>query len=478
MKMIIGGQKRDAKSGNTINIINPATNQVIDTVPDSSKEDVDLVLEHALIGKKIWGNTPLYERSKILLSFIEKINENKEELSELLCKETGKPIKEARSEIGEIGSVFKNFIEGANHLYGISLPDNKPGGENDIIFTQREPLGIVICIIPFNYPASTYAYKVAPALAVGNSVIIKPPSNNPLTLIRMTELLLECGVPGDAAQIITGSGAVVGDYLVSSPKADAVSLTGSTAVGIQTLKTASVNIHRVFLELGGNDAMIILDDGDIDLAVKDAVAARTTNSGQICVATKRLIIHNSIKDKFTNCLIEKIKELKIGDPLDPETDMGCLINENEAKKVKNQVDHTIKQGAKCVYGGNIFNKTFFEPTVLVDVTPEMDIAKDMEVFGPVFPIIGFDTIEEAIDIHNSSSYGLNGGIVTRDTSKAMKIATKLECGIVVLNGTGRYRHPDVAFGGYKMSGLGREGVSVTLEELTQIKTFVMKGILS
>ena len=224
--------------------------------------------------------------------------------------------------------------------------------------------------------------------------------------------------------------------------------------------------------------MIIFEDTDIDLAVTNAVMARTTNAGQICIATKRFIVQNSIKDKFAKLLVEKLKKLKVGDPLDINSDMGCLINEKEAQKVKNQIELTIEQGAKCIFGGNAFNKTFFEPTVLTEVTPEMDIARDMEVFGPVFPIIGFDTVEEAIAIHNSSVYGLNGGIMTRDTSKAMKTACKLECGGVVLNGTGRYRHPDIAFGGYKMSGLGREGVSATLEELTQVKTIIMKGILN
>lgn len=478
MKMLIGGQEKDAHDNKTINIINPATQELMDTVPAASEEDLDSALEHSSKGKKIWRETPLHERSKILLKFSEKIGECKEELSELLCRETGKAIKEARAEINLVPNIFRSFIEGANHLYGITIPDSQPGGENDVIFTRREPLGTVICIIPFNFPASTYAYKVAPALAVGNSVIIKPPSDNPLTLIRMTELLLECGVPGDAAQIVTGNGSVVGKHLVGSPKADAVSLTGSTAVGIETAKTAAANLHHVFLELGGNDAMIIFEDADIELAVANAVMARTTNAGQICIATKRFIVQNSIKDAFTKLLIEKLSKLKIGDPLDPKSDMGCLINENAADKVKGQIELTVRQGARCIYGGNIFNKTFFEPAVLDGVTSEMDIAKDMEVFGPVFPIIGFDTGEEAVAIHNSSVYGLNGGIMTRDISKALKIANKLECGGVVINGTGRYRHPDIAFGGYKMSGLGREGVSATLEELTQVKTIILKGILS
>ncbi len=478
MKMLIGGQKKDSLGGKTINIFNPASGELIDTVPDSSSEDLDLVLKHSISGKKVWGGTPLHERSKILLNFIDKFSLYVDELAELLCKETGKNIKEARLEVALVPVIFRRFLEGANHMYGITLPDSQPGGEKDVIFTRRESLGTVVCIIPFNFPSSTYAYKVAPALATGNSVIVKPPSDNPLTLIRITELLVECGLPGDALQIVTGSGSVVGKYLVGSSDIDAVSLTGSTAVGIETAKQASANLHRVFLELGGNDAMIVFEDGDINLALQEAIMARITNCGQICIATKRFIVQNSIKDDFTRQLVERLNRLKIGDPMDSSSDMGCLINEAAAVKVKEQVEHTLEQGAKCVLGGNIINKTFFAPTVLADVTANMDIAKDMEVFGPVFPVIGFDTLEEAVEIHNASVYGLNGGIITKDTSKAMKIAYKLECGTVVLNGNGRYRHPDIAFGGYKMSGIGREGVSATLEELTQVKTIVMKGILS
>lgn len=478
MKMIIGGQKKDAQNGAVMDIFNPANGQLVDTVPQATLEDVASALEHALTGKKVWRNTPLHERAEILLKFAAKVSEEKEALAQLLCEEMGKPIKEARMEIGAVVNVFKSFVSGANHLYGITLPDNNPGAENDVIFTKREPLGVVACIIPFNFPASTFAYKVAPALIVGNAVITKPPSDNPLTLIRLTELLLEAGVPSDVIQIVTGSGSTVGNYLVNNPNINAISLTGSTAVGIQTLKTSADHMHRVFLELGGNDAVIILEDADIELAVNEAILSRTTNAGQICIATKRFIIHRSVKEAFVTRLVERLETLKIGNPADPETDMGCLINEKEAQKIKEQVEYTLAQGAKCVYGGKLFDKTFFEPTVLVDVTPEMDIAKDMEVFGPVFPIIEFDTIEEAIAIHNTSSYGLNGAIISQDMKAMMKIAEQLECGSVIFNGNTRYRHPHIAFGGYKMSGLGREGVTSTLEELTQVKTYIMKGILS
>lgn len=477
MKMLIGGKKTDSADQKVIEIINPATYELIDTVPSASIEDLDRVLDYAQQGKKEWANTPLYKRSKILLKYTEIVQEHKDELAEILCKETGKTIKESLHEIKSITGIITSFVERANHLYGISMPDNFIGTENDVVFTRREPLGVVVCIIPFNYPASTFAYKIAPALAVGNAIIVKPASDNPLTIIRLTELLIEAGVPGNAAQVVTGSGSKVGNYLVGSPKINAVSLTGSTEVGVDTAKTAAKNLHHVHLELGGNDAMIICEDADIDLAVKQVVASRITNAGQICIATKRVIIHNAVKGEFTNKLIDKISNLKVGDPLDSNTDIGCLINEKAAINVENQVKYSIEQGAKCIYGGKRFNRTFFEPTVLTDVTANMDVAKDMEIFGPVFTIIGFDEIDEAIDIHNSTQYGLNGAIMTGDISKAMKVAVQLECGEVVVNGAGFYRNPAIAFGGYKMSGIGREGSSSTLEELSQVKTIVMKRIL-
>lgn len=477
MKMLIGGQRVDAGDGKTIQVFNPATGEVLDTVPSATEEDIERALGFAQEGRRIWAGTPQHERSRILMKFASLVESHEEELAVLMAKDTGKAIKQARAEIAGVPSVFKGYAEKANHLYGITLPDSQPGTERDIVFTRREPLGVVVCVVPFNFPANTYAHKVAPALAVGNAVIIKPASDNPLTGIRLTELLLESGVPGSVAQLVTGSGSTVGKYLVSSPKIDAVSLTGSTPAGIEVARDAAQHLHRVFLELGGNDPFIVFEDADLELAVDEVIAGRTNNAGQICCAPKRMIVQNSIKDAFAGMLVERLRTLKVGAPLDYDTDIGCLINERSAITVENQVKHTIEQGARCVLGGKRFNRTFFEPTVLVDVTPEMDVAKDMEVFGPVFPIIGFDTLEEAVSIANSSIYGLMAGVMTRDMNKAMTTAARLECGGVVINGSGRYRTPETPFGGYKMSGIGREGISHTLEEMTQIKYVVMKRIL-
>lgn len=292
----------------------------------------------------------------------------------------------------------------------------------------------------------------------------------------MTELLIESGVPGEAVQIVTGRGSLVGKYLVPAKELDAISFTGSTEIGIQIQKKASNQLHRVFLELGGNDAFIVFDDADIDYAVNEALWGKLLKTGQTCCASKRFIVQNTIKDQFTKKLVERLEKVKIGNSIDPDTELSCLISEKAAKEVEEQVKFTIDQGAKCAYGGKRFNKTFFQPAVLTNVTKDMDIAKDLEIFGPVFPIIGFDSIEEAIEIENSSKYGLMGGVISNDIKKCMKVASKLQCGGVVINGSGAYRTIEMPFGGYKMSGLGREGASHTLEEMTQEKTLSFKGI--
>jgi len=477
MEMIIRGEKRNSKDGSVIEVINPVTGKVVDTVPNATAQDAEEAIEAAQEGKKIWGNTPLYKRSDILCKFIQIVKENKNGLAVLLSEETGKTLRESAAEIETLLRVFKGYIEKANHFYGISLPDSQPGFERDIIFTIREPLGVIVLIIPFNYPIDLFSHKAAPALITGNSIIVKPSSENPLCIIKLVEFLIEAGIPGNAVQILTGRGAVLGKSLISSPLINAVSLTGSTQAGIQVAQECSKYLHRFFLELGGNDALVVFDDADIDLAVQEAVTSRIANAGQTCCASKRFLIQNSIKDEFTDKLVEKLKKIKIGDPLDPNTDMGSLISEKAAIEVENQIKKTIEQGAKCIYGGERFNRVFIKPAVLTDVTPMMDICKDMEVFGPVFPIIGFDTLEDAVKIVNSSMYGLMGGVLSRDIGKAMKMAKKMESGGIVINGAGNYRPLEIPFGGYKMSGIGREGISHTLEEMTQIKTIIMKKVL-
>ena len=479
MKMLIGGQHRDASNKATRNDYSPSTGEIIDTYPLATPEDIEEALQNSRKGFLEWSSTPLYKRLKVMYKFADLLEENLEELAKIMCRESGKSISLCRGEASAAVIVFRGYCEKARNFLGEALPlDTEPRVENDLIVTIHQPLGVVVCIVPFNYPVELYSHKVAPALVAGNAVIIKPASDTPLQNIFMTELLLKAGVPGNAAQIVTGSGSVIGVQLCKSKLVNVVTLTGSTEVGIDTMKNCADELHHVGLELGGNDPLVIFADCDLEKAVKETIEGRLSNAGQTCCANKRFIVQNSVKDKFVEMLIEGLKKVSVGDPFDEKNLYGPVINESAAKDIEEQIEHTIAQGAKCAFGGKRFNKTFIEPTLLVDVTPDMDIAKQLEVFGPVIPVIGFDTVDKAIEIANNIPYGLQGGVMTSDMKTAFKVAKAMECGCCVINGSGNYRSAHQAFGGWKMTGLGREGIAYTLEEMTQVKTIALKGIFA
>ncbi|MEG0021360.1 MAG: aldehyde dehydrogenase family protein [Bacilli bacterium] len=477
MKNIIGNELLDSSNNQIIEIINPATNELIDTIPSSTKEDVDKVVKIANIAYKKWSKTPMHERGEILKKFACLVENEKESLSKLLSDETGKPISEAIAEIGNTKIFVNGYVERAKHMYGLNIPvGSEPGQESTIQFTVQEPLGVVACIIPFNFPCDLFGQKVPSALIMGNSVIIKPSSCNPLTLSRYVELLLKAGVPAGVVNIIHGKGEIVGHELAAHPLVHCVSLTGSTRAGMETMATCSKNLTHVMLELGGNDAFIVLEDGNLDLAVEETVWGRLYNTGQVCCSSKRFLIHNSIKDKYIEKMVKKIKTLKQGLPSDPSTQIGCLINESAAKKVEEQVKQTIDAGANIVIGGHR-KGAFYEPTIIDNVTKDMDVAKDMEIFGPVISVIGFDTINEAIEIANQSSFGLCGSVISENMKKSFKVANALEVGGAVINGASFFRSAEMPFGGWKYSGIGNEGISSTLKELSRTKTIVLKNIL-
>ena len=478
MKMLIGGKKVDARDGKVINITNKATGEVIDTVPNATKEDVAEAIQNARKGYREWSKVPLYARCAIFKKYIALVDAEMEKFVTLLSTEMGRITQETAGEMIQVAVQFGGFVEVASHLYGKTLPVGVvPGRETDLQMVIREPLGVVAAIIPFNAPIELFVQKVAPALIMGNSVIVKPSSDCPLAIIRLVELLVEAGVPSNAVQVVTGSGGTVGTWLVEDPGIAAVCFTGSTETGIDISRRAAQNLTSCFLELGGNDCFIVLEDADMELAVTQAAIGRTVHAGQICAAPKRFIVHKNRVDEFTRMLIEKLSALKIGDPLQPETQMGCLVNEAAVKKIEQQLEYTIGQGAKLLYGGKRMQGLFFEPTVLGNVTKEMDIARDMEVFGPVFPIIAFDTVQDAIDIANNTIYGLSGCVFSQDYRAAMRVASAVETGAMVINSHSFYLSADMPFGGCKMSGKGREGQSVALQELSREKTISMIDFL-
>jgi succinate-semialdehyde dehydrogenase/glutarate-semialdehyde dehydrogenase len=477
MKMFIDGKRVDASDKGTIDVLDSATLEFIDVVPAATESDVEAAIAAAQKGKVVWAATPVHERARLMMKCADAIDAAREELAVSLSTEMGKIIREARPEIRVCAQILRGFAEKACHHYGQTMTEYQVGTENDIIFTRREPLGVVACISPFNYPVELCTQKFAAALAAGNAVIIKPASDNPLTVMKVIEICLSCGIPGNALQLVTGRGPVVGDLLARSELINAISLTGSTEVGLQVAASGAKTLKRVFLELGGNDPYIVFDDADMELAIRDATAGRVQNAGQTCCSPKRFIVQKGVKDQFIKGVENRIKALKLGSPLDDGTDLGSLISERAAQEVQKQVDHTIEQGAKLVCGGHLYDKTYFEPTILDNVTLDMDAGGEMEIFGPILPIIEFETEEQAIAISNATPYGLQAGVITKDMGRAMRVASRLECGGIVINSSGNYRHLDQPFGGWKKSGVGREGVSVTLDEMTQEKSYILKNIL-
>lgn len=476
MKSLIGREWRDSSDGKVIEVYNPATNELIDTVPSLTKEDVEQAIDYADAHQKEWEAKSVIERCAVLSKFAELVEQNKDELALLLSKETGKPIKEAYNEIANIQIGVPGYVEKVKHEYGdIIYRGTEAGQENTIQYTIQQPLGVVVAIIPFNFPSDIFINKVPPALLMGNAVILKPASVNPLTLTRYVELLVEAGVPAGIISVVHGSGSVVGKALTSSKKVDMVSLTGSTAAGIDAAKNCAEHCAHSSLELGGNDAFILCADGDMDLAIEETVWGRLYNTGQVCCASKRFLIENSVKDEYIRRMVEKINSLKVGNPQDMGTDIGCLVSEEAAIEVERQVNETIAAGAKLVIGGKR-NGAFYEPTILDNVTPDMAVAKDMEIFGPVITVIGFDDLDEAVKIANSSIYGLSGSIITKDISKAIKISEKMECGGFVINGASFFRSFEQPFGGWKYSGIGNEGIMTTLKEMSRMKTVILKNV--
>ena len=489
MKMIIGGQKVDSSDKSTITIVNPATQKVLDTVPAATKEDVNRALDLSKIGFEKWRKTSLLEREKIFNKFMQLLDENYRYFIKVLSEECGKVPARAAFEVSGVKDIFKGYIETAKRNYGkVLVPGTEAGQEKDLTMVVHEPIGTVVALVPFNAPLMLFGYKAAPALAAGNALIVKPPSDNPSAVIRAVELLIEAGVPGEAVQVITGRGSELGNMLIDDPRVDAVTMIGSTAVGKQVAEGLAKRLSPCSLELGGNDPFIVMPDADLDKAAAQAAFTRTGNAGQVCNSPKRFIIHSSVIDEFTEKLLAIVKNIKMGYPDDVDAEIDKFLNgeptdvpmcptisERAAKEIERQINLTIEQGATLLYGGKR-DGAYVEPTILTNVTRDMDIANDMEIFGPVLPILSFETVEEAIDIANQSCYGLSGCVFTKDWKLGMKVSQRVDSAAMIINSTSLYRNMMQPFGGWKSSGMSQES-TITLGEMMIEKTIVLKDFL-
>jgi acyl-CoA reductase-like NAD-dependent aldehyde dehydrogenase len=478
MKMLIDGKWMEAADGKWHEVRNPGTGEVIDRVPLATLEDAQKALEAAQLGKEAMKKCPAHERSAILARIAKAMEDNKEALSVLLAQENGKPIQQTREEIVASIRIFQGFAEEAKRILGRTVPmDAVPGQERHFAVTIRQPLGVVAAIVPFNYPVELYAHKAAPALAAGNAVITKPPSDCPLTLLKLAELMEEAGLPRAAHQVITGPGALIGDFLARSTGIQMVTITGSTPVGIRISELAAKHLKKVHLELGGNDATIICADADLEKGAEAVVLGRLARgNGQICCAVKRIFVESSVYDQFADLLTKKAKSLKLGDQMEEDTDVGPLTSEAAAEQVEALIQDAVKSGAMLRTGGGRTG-AFVEPTVLTDVPIEVELFRE-ETFGPVAPLVAFNDIDEAIRLANDSPYGLQAAVFTKDISRAFDMAYRLEAGGVIVNWSSALRVESLPFGGIKMTGKGREGLHDTIDEMTEQKVIFFHDALS
>lgn len=478
MKMLIDSQWVEASDGKWQEVRNPGTGKVIDQVPAATLQDAEMALQAAQRGKEAMARLPAHERSAILMRVAEAMEAHKPELSALLAQENGKPIRQTREEIGAAMRIFRGFAEEAKRIFGQVVPmDAVPGQERHFAMTIRQPLGVVAAIVPFNYPVELYAHKGAAALAAGNAVIMKPPSNCPLALLRLAALMEEAGLPRAAHQVITGSGSLIGEFLARSPGIQMVTVTGSTEVGIKISQLAAQHLKKVHLELGGNDATIICADADLETAAEAVVLGRLARgNGQICCAVKRVFVDAQVYDRFADILARKARALKVGDQLEEDTDVGPLITEQAARQVEALINDAVAAGATLRAGGPR-RDAFIEPTVLTNIPTHVELFRE-ETFGPVAPLVPFQSLDEAIRMANDTPYGLQAAVFTQNISRALDIAHRLQVGGVIINWSSAVRVESLPFGGVKMSGHGREGLHDTLNEMTEQKTILVYDALS
>ena len=446
-------------------VINPYTGEVIDTVPISHLNNVDKAIEAANNAKKFLQEMSAFKISNKLFNVCDKLKENRDDFAELLTKEVGKPINESYVELDRSVETLKLAAEEAKRIYGESVPlDAGLNGKGFFAFTQKLPLGVVAAITPFNYPLNLTIHKIAPAIAAKNTVIIKPPTNAPLTVMKFAELVNE-EFPDGVINVITGYGSEVGDALVASDKIDKISFTGSVLTGLLIAQRAGMK--KVTLELGGNDPLVVLDDANVDAAVKGVINGAYLNAGQVCMGVKRIIVQEGIYNKFKTRLVEETSKIKMGNPMDKSTQLGTLISEKAAMQVEETVNNAVNAGAEILTGGKR-NGAFYEATVIDKVTPDMDLVVN-ETFGPVAPLIKVKTVDEAIQIANATEYGLQAGVFTENYKNAMRCANEIEAGTVFINKQSTFRTDNMPFGGFKNSGCGKEGIKYAVEEMTKTK---------
>lgn len=463
--MLIGG-KWVGDNNRGIDVVNPFDGTIIGVVPESTADDVESAIRAAAEGFKAVSSFPAYKRSEILAKTADLILRDKEEIASIIAQEAGKSWKFAIAEAERSAETFRFAALEAKNEHGELVPmDASPVSAGRFGFYVRVPIGIIGAISPFNFPLNLVAHKVAPAIAAGNSVLLKPATKTPLSSIKLAELLLEAGLPADGINVVIGSGKTVGNKIVEDERLAMVTFTGSPPVGRDIKSRAG--LKRVTLELGSNSPTIIEEDGDVDAAVSRCVVGSFANSGQVCISVQRIFVHKARYEEFLQKFVAATKALKVGDPMDPSCDIGPMISNVELERAVSWIEEAKKAGAHVETGGEVVGKCL-TPTILTGVTPDMKIVCS-EVFAPIVSVIPYDTFEQALDLADDSVYGLQAGVYTSDINKAFRAVRRLDVGGVIINDVPTFRVDHMPYGGNKESGLGREGIRYAMEEMTNIK---------
>lgn len=470
MKMLIGG--RWVESQEKLPVYYPYDESIVDYVPKATREHLEEAVKSAKKGFEDLKKLSSDDRYRILRRASELLEERKEEFARILVKEVGKTIKEARGEVARALETLTLSAEEAKRVRGREVIfDADPRGKGKIGFYKRVPIGPIGAITPFNFPLNLALHKLGPAFAVGNSVIHKPSTLTPLANIKFGELILEAGLPPDALNIITGKGEDIGEPLAAHPELKMITFTGSLDVGLRIMEIKGYK--RVLMELGSNAPMIVTDTADIELAIKKGVRAAYALAGQSCISLQRIFVHKKIFDRFVADFRDEVKKLKVGDPMNEETDVGPLISESAANRVLNWIEEALDGGAKLLAGCRTENPSLLEPYFLIDVPEESKLFKE-EVFGPVVFANPYENFEDAIRMANNTKYGLNAGIFTGSLREAMLAFELLEYGAVTVNEVPTWRVDIMPYGGMKMSGIGREGPEYVVQEMTELKLLAIE----
>lgn len=458
------------QSQNFVTLKSPYTLEPIAEIPNATDDELELAIAAAYSARETMRKMPIHQRSTILERLVSLLSERFEEAAQLIALEAAKPIRTAREEVKRTIQTYKFAAGEANRIGGETLPlDAAPGGENRLAYTVREPLGVVGAITPFNFPMNLVAHKIGPAIATGNSIVLKPATQTPLSAFFLAELLQEAGLPDGALNVVTGSGRVVGEGMVVDNRVNMITFTGSPEVGIGIRNKAG--LKRVTLELGSN-AAVILDKGiQIEKVVKRCVQGAFSNQGQVCISLQRIYVHEEIYQEFVNQFVAETKRLKVGDPLNEETDVSALISQNDVTRSLTWIQEAKDGGADILTGGYA-DGTVLLPTVIVNVNPNLNVSCQ-EVFAPIVIINKINRVQEAVEQVNNSRYGLQAGIYTNDINLALEAIEQLEVGGVLVNDIPTFRVDHMPYGGVKESGTGKEGIKYAIEEMTEMKLVVI-----